>query len=120
MEKVISHLIEEGFAESYSSAIAICKVMSEEWFSNICEQLSIDDPRVIRASRKFIKDRGLDFEGGKTGRANTAYAREMQARRTAPTGTTQTSSGSKYSTSGLLNTGKKRTTNLRNVRIADE
>lgn len=117
MEEVISHLIEEGFAESYSSAIAICKVMSEEWFSDICEQLSIDDPSVIRASRRFIKKHGLDFEGGETGRANTAYAREMQAQRKAPAGTKQTSSGSKYSTSGLLNTGRARTTDLRNVRM---
>ena len=56
---ILSHLLDEGYAETQEAAEAIMVNMSEEWRESICEELlnEISDKKVV----KFIKQRERRF-----------------------------------------------------------
>lgn len=51
---VLEHLISEGYAEDYNSAVAICESMSDEWFESI---LSEDFKDLTPDKEKRVKNR---------------------------------------------------------------
>jgi hypothetical protein len=61
MEDIILFLVQEGFASDVNGAIKIYEAMSDEWLYDIMEKTDFpwNSPEMIRASRKWMKERGI-------------------------------------------------------------
>jgi hypothetical protein len=61
MEDIILFLMQEGFASDVNGAIKIYDAMSDEWLEDIVErtQLPWETDKMRRASRKWMKERGM-------------------------------------------------------------
>lgn len=65
MNKIVSYLIQEGFADSYSSGIAIYHAMSDEWLKEAMRDLRTQPIRVVNSGNyRFI--RPSDITDGRT------------------------------------------------------
>lgn len=65
MNKIVSYLIQEGFANSYSSGIAIYHAMSDEWLKEATRDLRNQPIKVVGSGNyRFV--RPGDITGGRT------------------------------------------------------
>ena len=56
MNKIVSYLIQEGFADSYSSGIAIYRAMSDEWLKEAMRDLRNQPISVVNSGNyRFIR-----------------------------------------------------------------
>ena len=68
---VLSHLLDEGYADTYEAAEAIMVNMSEEWRESICEEV-LDEKTATPPSRYDVR-RGLDAKQRRLRRSSDFY-----------------------------------------------